>query len=131
VWVAGEPVQPAQVVNGAGVEQTKSNQHAVQRGGIVAFGREEHVARARALIEVLDLVEEHPAHDFERTETGADMPRPRARDHIQRVDPREVGKRARLVGGRELLRTQSIEFRDRDEEKVVGTDDVELLFTHV
>src|SRR5688572_9714449 len=103
--VSGQSVQAAELVELVCRQQAQTDQHVVERRCVVALGREEDVTRRRALVEIAQLVQEEPAHDLERAEAGADMTRPRAGDHVERVDPRQRGKRTR-AGGRRRVRIE-------------------------
>ena len=101
VRMAGQAVQPAQLVELLGRQQPEADQHRVERRRVVPLRREEDVAGRRALVEIAHLVQEQPAHDLERAEAGADVARPGARDHVERVDARQRRERlgARRRGG--------------------------------
>src|SRR5437899_4788563 len=128
--MAGTSVQPAERMQLVLLEASKRNQHRVQRRGIVALRREEDVTLARPLLQVAHLVQEDPAHDVERAEARADVARPGLRDHVERVDPVERRKRARVVDRIQNGATETHELRNRHVVERVARDDVELLFTH-
>ena len=76
-----------------GRQQAEADQHRVERRRVVPLRREEDVAGRRALVEIAHLVQEQPAHDLERAEAGADVARPGAGDHVERVDARQRRER--------------------------------------
>ena len=76
-----------------GRQQAETDQHRVERRRVVPLRREEDVARRRPLVEIAQLVEEQPAHDLERAEARADVARPGAGNHVERVDARQRGER--------------------------------------
>src|SRR5678815_1399888 len=75
-------------------QQAESDQDGIEGGRVVPLRRKEDVTCVGALVEIAQLVEEQPAHDLERAEAGADVSRPRAGNHVQRVDTRQRCKRS-------------------------------------
>src|SRR5262245_21812277 len=80
-------------------QQAKSDENGIERWSIVTLRRKENVARVSALVEVAHLVEEQPGHDLERAEARSDVSRPRALDHVERVDARHRRKRSGFRNG--------------------------------
>ena len=66
-------------------EQAQSEEHRVEGGRVVPLRRKKDVATLGPGLQVANLVQEEPAHHVERGEAGADVSRPGARNHVERV----------------------------------------------
>jgi hypothetical protein len=130
VRMPGQPVQAAQLVQHVGRQQAEPDEHVVQRRGVVPLRREEEVGLPGPFLQVAHLVEEQPAHDLQRAEAGADVPRPGAGDHVERVQPRQRGegfdaRHGGRVGGR-----HAPQLGRRDEEQLEALSLIGLDVTH-
>ena len=118
VRVSRQPANPAKLMELVCRKQTESDQHRIERRGVVPFRGKEDVAVVRPLVEIAQLVQEEPRHDLERAEAGADVSRPGARDHVQGVDARERRKGGGLRHGIAPRGDDTGELRDRDVAKL-------------
>ena len=89
----GRPCRRRSWCSESSSEQPEADQHVVERRRVVPFDEKKMSHGLAPLVEIAHLVQEQPAHDLERAEAGADVPGPRARDHVERVDARQRGKR--------------------------------------
>src|SRR5688572_12112837 len=128
--MTGQSVQTAELMELSFVEQTKTDQHVVERGCVVALRGEEDVRLLGALPEIAYLIQEHPAHDLERAEARADVARPRAGDHVERVDASQRGKRPRPCDVGDVRVEQAAELVNGHELKLERFALVGLYVTH-
>src|SRR5688572_23583169 len=128
--MTGQSVQTAELMELSFVEQTKTDQHVVERGCVVALRGEEDVRLLGALPEIAYLIQEHPAHDLERAEARADVARPRAGDHVERVDASQRGKRPRPCDVGDVRVEQAAELVNGHELKLERFALVGLYITH-
>jgi hypothetical protein len=96
------------------------DEHVVERRRVVTLRRKEDVAAVGSVVQIAQLVEEQPAHDLERAEAGADVARPRTRDHVERVDARQRRERGGLLRRRERCGPQPGELVHRHELQFEG-----------
>ena len=107
VGVAGQAVQPPQLMDQVEVQPAERGEEGVQAGSVVALGGEVAVALAEHL-------QVQPGDDVERAEGGAEMARADAPDHVEDVQPAGIGEGGRPLVAVALERADPVELGPRD-----------------